>query len=72
VVAEVDVEGDSLRLARRYFATTKAVRLEPVGAALETLEIPPDSVIVLGVIAARLRFRDEEQQPPLEEPLAET
>src|SRR5215470_9889765 len=57
VVVEVELEDDSLRTARRYFATADRVRLEPVGAAeLETIEVLAEQVIVMGVIVARLRF----------------
>jgi SOS-response transcriptional repressor LexA len=56
VVVEAEVEGDSFRLARRYFVTGDLVRLESVGEPVEALELPADSVIVMGVIAARLRF----------------
>jgi len=61
VVAEVDLDGDSQRLARRYVAVGDQVRLEPVGddATAEALELPGDSVIVLGIIAARVRFDGE-------------
>jgi SOS-response transcriptional repressor LexA len=56
VVVEAEVDGDSLRTARRYFAAGDQVRLEGVGEGVETLELPADSVMVMGVIAARLRF----------------
>jgi SOS-response transcriptional repressor LexA len=56
VVAEADLDGDSQRLARRYFLDGDAVRLEPVGSEVATLVVPKDSVIVMGVISARVRF----------------
>jgi SOS-response transcriptional repressor LexA len=69
VVAEVEVEGDSQRLARRYFAAGRQVRLEPVGEAGDVLELEPEAVIIMGVIAGRLRF-SRAGDPPTEEPLA--
>lgn len=66
VVAEVDIDGDSLRLARRYFGNGADVRLEPVGAAAEALVLPADQVMVMGVIRARVRF---EAERAVEEPL---
>jgi SOS-response transcriptional repressor LexA len=68
VVAEADVDGDSQRLARRYTVSPSGIRLEPVGGADEPLLLPPDSVLIMGVIAARLRFTPGADQP-LEEPL---
>jgi SOS-response transcriptional repressor LexA len=68
VVVEAEVDGDSLRLARRYFASGDQVRLEVVGEADETLELPADSVIVMGVIVGRLRFSDAGAQVT-EEPI---
>src|SRR4030088_331136 len=50
VVVEAEVEGDSQRLARRYFATVDQVRLEAVGESVEALELSADSLIVMGVI----------------------
>jgi SOS-response transcriptional repressor LexA len=69
VVAEADIDGDSVRLARRYFVAGSEVRLEPVGSVEAVLVLPQDNVLVLGVIAARLRFASGTDQPPLEEPL---
>src|SRR5438552_8494537 len=55
VVVEVDIDGDSLRTARRFLpAADERVRLEAVGSDLETLELGADELIVMGVIAARL------------------
>src|SRR3982074_615485 len=54
VVVEAEVDGDSQRLARRYFAAGAQVRREPVGEVGEPLELPPESIIVMGVIAARV------------------
>jgi SOS-response transcriptional repressor LexA len=56
VVVEVEVDGDSHRLARRYYSVGDQVRLEPGRDASEALELPATSVMVMGVIAARLRF----------------
>lgn len=68
VVAEAEIDGDSVRLARRYVALGESVRLEPVGAALEPLLADADAVIVMGVIVGRLRFSADRQQA-FEEPL---
>jgi SOS-response transcriptional repressor LexA len=69
VVLEAEVDGDSVRTARRYFAVgDDRVRLEPVGTDAEPLELPADSVMVMGVIRARLRFSADDGQP-IEEPL---
>jgi SOS-response transcriptional repressor LexA len=68
VVAEAEVDGDSIRLARRYVATGERIRLEPVGATAQTIDAPADAVIVLGVIQARLRFEDAGERA-VEEPL---
>jgi SOS-response transcriptional repressor LexA len=56
VVVEVEVDGDSLRTARRYVAHGSRIRLEPVGGAFDVLELASDEVIVMGVVAGRLRF----------------
>ena len=56
VVVEAEIDGDSIRTARRYFASGDQVRLEPVGAAEAALELPADNVIVMGVITARLHI----------------
>jgi SOS-response transcriptional repressor LexA len=56
VVVEAEVDGDSLRLARRYFSVGDVVRLESVSDAVEALELSADTVIVMGVIVAQLRF----------------
>src|SRR5689334_16576069 len=57
VVVEAEIDGDSQRLARRYLVTGSQVRLEPVGAAdVEPLELDAESLIVMGVIKARVRF----------------
>ena len=69
VVAEAEVDGDSQRLARRYRPHGDRVRLEPVGGQdVDTLDLPTDSVIIMGVIAARLRFEDGGTRA-IEEPL---
>jgi SOS-response transcriptional repressor LexA len=66
VVAEVELQDDSVRTARRYFSTGDRVRLEAVGEPLEPIELPAEQVIVMGVVVARLRF-SEAGQPPTEE-----
>ena len=66
VVAEADIDGDSQRLARRYFSSGDDVRLEPVGADATPLVLPADQVMVMGVIRARVRFESERA---VEEPL---
>ena len=70
VVVEVEIDGDSQRLARRYVQLDdQRVRLEPVGGPAEPLDVPADSLIVMGVIAARVRFEDGGARA-LEEPLS--
>ena len=62
VVVEVELDDDSLRTARRYVPVSDdIVRLEPVGAPdeIEPLEVPTESVMVMGVIAARLRLQPD-------------
>jgi SOS-response transcriptional repressor LexA len=66
VVAEVEQEGDSRRIARRYFLDHGRVRLEPVGDG-EVLELEEASVMVMGVIAARLVLQSGAE--PTEVPL---
>jgi SOS-response transcriptional repressor LexA len=66
VVVEVEVDGDSQRLARRYLTAGDRIRLEPIGEQAEPLEVEPEEMIVMGVITARLRFEAEQ---PIEEPL---
>src|SRR5207237_8583798 len=56
VVVEVELDGDSLRTARRYVGDGPRIRLEPVGGAFDVLELPTEEVIVMGVIPGRLRF----------------
>ena len=68
VVAEAEIDGDSQRLARRYFASSDEVRLEPVGSDQPALVLPAENVMVMGVIAARVRFAAD-GGTPLEEPL---
>jgi SOS-response transcriptional repressor LexA len=68
VVVEVEVDGDSLRTARRYFALGDQLRLEGVGEGVETLEVPALNAIVMGVVAARLNFPPDGGDP-IEEPL---
>ena len=68
VVVEAEVDGDSQRLARRYSAQADLVRLDPIGGQAAPLELPADSIIVMGVIAGRLRFEDNGARV-LEEPL---
>src|ERR1700738_3755269 len=52
VVAEAEVYGDSLRLARKYFAAGDQVRLESIGSPIAPLDLPAESIIVMGVIIA--------------------
>src|SRR5215471_20511291 len=70
VVVEVELEDDSLRTARRYFSSGDRIRLEPVGASeeMETIDLPAEQVIVMGIIAARLHFATD-GAAPVEEPL---
>jgi len=56
VVVEAEVDGDSIRIARRYFADAGRVRLEPDNPAEDTLQLPAEDIIVLGVIVARVRI----------------
>ncbi len=56
VVVEAEIDGDSLRIARRYFAEADHVRLEPDNPAEATLELPAENIIVMGVIVARVRI----------------
>src|SRR5205823_9190953 len=53
VVVEAEIDGDSVRLARRYFATADEVRLEAQGADQEVLVLSPENVIIMGVVIAR-------------------
>jgi hypothetical protein len=71
VVAEAEVDGDSLRLARRYVASGDQVRLEGVGEGTEALDLSTESVMVMGVIVGRLRFSEGGAQV-VEEPLSTT
>ena len=68
VVAEAEIDGDSHRLARRYFADGAHVRLEPVGGPGEVLLLGAESIIVMGIIRARVRF-EAETNAPIEDPL---
>jgi SOS-response transcriptional repressor LexA len=68
VVVEVEVDGDSQRLARRYVEIDPTrVRLEPIGDQAEALDVGQDSLIVMGVITARVRFQGEQA---IEDPLS--
>ena len=69
VVLEAEIDGDSVRTARRYFAHGQNVRLETVSEPPEVLELPAESVMVMGVIVARLRFSSTGDEAPVEEPL---
>jgi SOS-response transcriptional repressor LexA len=71
VVAEVELEDDSLRTARRYFLRGERIRLEAVGEALEPIELPAEQVMVMGVVVARVRLATDAAEPPTEEPLGE-
>src|SRR3982074_2672998 len=53
VVVEAEIDGDSLRVARRYFAKGDHVRLEPDNPAAATLDLPAAHLIVTGVIVRR-------------------
>src|SRR5438067_11589035 len=44
VVVEAEVDGDSLRTARRYFSTGAGVRLESMADDIEVLELPQEMV----------------------------
>ena len=68
VVVEADVEGDSQRLARRYFGSRDRVRLESVGGEVDYLDLPAENVIVMGVIRGRVRIEDSGARV-IEEPL---
>jgi SOS-response transcriptional repressor LexA len=56
VVVEVELDDDSLRMARRYFDQGDRVRL--TGDSVETVEVAKEAVMVLGVIAAKLRMAE--------------
>jgi SOS-response transcriptional repressor LexA len=58
VVVEAEIDGDSLRLARRLFHAGERLRLEGTSGNddHEILEIDAAAVIVMGVIVARLQF----------------
>ena len=64
------MDGDSLRIARRYFASGDQVRLEPEapGSVFDALVLPAENMIVMGVIIARLRISPTGDQV-IEEPL---
>ena len=72
VVVEVELEDDALRTARRYFSLDDGERVrleaEAVGEPIEPIELPAASVLVMGVIAARLRL-SAAGASPIEEPL---
>jgi SOS-response transcriptional repressor LexA len=69
VVVEVELEDDSLRTARRYRPSGGLIRLEAVGRPdIQPLEVAAEQLIVMGVIAARLRFAAD-GKTPIEEPL---
>jgi hypothetical protein len=61
VVAEVEIDGDSLRLARRYFSSGEAIRLDG-GVAQDRLLLPRASVMIMGVIRGRIRFSADGSQ----------
>ena len=71
VVAEVELDDDSLRTARRYFLRGERIRLEAVGEPLEPIELPAEQIMVMGVIVARVRLATDAAEPPTEEPLIE-
>lgn len=69
VVVEAEVDGDSVRLARRYYFTAdNHVRLEPENPALDILDLPAENVMVMGVIVARLHISPDGDRVT-EEPL---
>src|SRR5260370_18564723 len=68
VVVEVEIDGDSLRTARRYWPSGERVRLEPVGEAVYLLDFPAENVMAMGVTAARLSLPADGGEPR-EEPL---
>ncbi len=68
VAAEAELDEGPLRLARRYVSSGERVRLEPIGGEDDALDLPADSVMVMGVIRGRLRFEDGGARV-LEEPL---
>ena len=45
VVVEAEVDSDSVRIARRYFAAGDQIRLEPVGGSEPALELPAENII---------------------------
>jgi SOS-response transcriptional repressor LexA len=70
VVVEVELDEDSVRTARRYVAVSDRVRLESVGApTFDAIEATREQVMIMGVIAARIRFASD-GTAPVEEPLA--
>ena len=70
VVVEADLGDESRRMARRYTLEDDRVRLDPLGGDEPPLELPAESVIVMGVIRGRLRLQEggagaiEEPLPP--------
>jgi SOS-response transcriptional repressor LexA len=56
VVVEAEIDGDSFRIARRYFAEPDGIRLEPDNPAAESMVLAPEQIIVMGVIVARVRI----------------
>jgi SOS-response transcriptional repressor LexA len=67
VVADIEIDGDSQRIARRYVALGERVRLEPAGdQKMAVIELPAEQVMVMGVIVARVLFdRDQATEEPL-------
>src|SRR5215211_1615434 len=47
VVAEVEIDGDSVRLARRYARTGSDIELAAVGDEEDVLSLPQDNVLIL-------------------------
>jgi SOS-response transcriptional repressor LexA len=70
VVVEVELDDDSLRTARRYFASAGRVRLEAVGEPLEPIELGPSNNAP--PVPARITFALSQQRscPPLPLPVA--
>ena len=63
--AGIAIDGPALR----PLATGDQVRLEPEADGIAPIELPAESIIVMGVIAARLRFSASGDMA-IEEPLA--
>jgi SOS-response transcriptional repressor LexA len=69
VVVEAEIDGDSVRTARHYFAEGDRLRLESAADGIDALDLPAESVMVMGVIVARLRFSSTGDRA-IEEPIS--